>query len=339
MKQLSLFEEERPDLDSYDLVILALSGGKDSMACLMLLLEMGVPPEKIEVWHHLVDGREDEIPFFDWEITEDYCRAVCNHFRVPIYYSWREGGFKREMLKDGERTAPVWYESPDGLNFAPTSDRARVATRRKFPQTSGDLRTRWCTSSLKISVGDRCFVQSRFDGLRLLFITGERREESSRRAKYKEREDHKCSNKKRTVHHWRMVIDLDLHKVWEILERHRIVPHPAYWMGFARTSCQTCIFLGQEDWAAVNQIDRTRIDRISAYEREFANPQENFSGTISRDGRTVSQRISNVPVREIDSFWEQISKSREWTLPVQVSRNEWRMPPGAFGGDLSSGSS
>ena len=45
-----------PDLKSYDRIVVAFSGGKDSVACLLTLLEGGVPPERIDVYHHDVDG-------------------------------------------------------------------------------------------------------------------------------------------------------------------------------------------------------------------------------------------------------------------------------------------
>lgn len=50
---------------SYDVVIVAFSGGKDSLACLLHLLELGVPRSKIELWHHDVDGREGST-LMDW---------------------------------------------------------------------------------------------------------------------------------------------------------------------------------------------------------------------------------------------------------------------------------
>lgn len=43
-------------LEEYDLIIILFSGGKDSTACYYKLLEMGVPKEKIELWHHDIDG-------------------------------------------------------------------------------------------------------------------------------------------------------------------------------------------------------------------------------------------------------------------------------------------
>ena len=41
-----------PDLAAYDRILLAFSGGKDSLACLLHLLEAGVPASRIELHHH-----------------------------------------------------------------------------------------------------------------------------------------------------------------------------------------------------------------------------------------------------------------------------------------------
>lgn len=48
---------EAPDLDSYSRIIVAFSGGKDSVACVLHLLDLGMR-DQLELWHHDVDGRE-----------------------------------------------------------------------------------------------------------------------------------------------------------------------------------------------------------------------------------------------------------------------------------------
>jgi hypothetical protein len=54
----------------------------------------------------------------DWPISAAFCRAVAEALGVLIYMSWKEGGFRREMLRDGTPTAPSWFETPDGLRHA-----------------------------------------------------------------------------------------------------------------------------------------------------------------------------------------------------------------------------
>lgn len=101
---------ENFDLHSYDKYIVSFSGGKDSTACFLYLLEHGVPLNKIELWHQDIDGRKDA--FFDWEITPDYCRKFAQAFGVKIYFQWKDGGFKREMLRKNSLTAPTYFELP-----------------------------------------------------------------------------------------------------------------------------------------------------------------------------------------------------------------------------------
>src|SRR5437867_1935751 len=81
----------------YDHIIVAFSGGKDSTAAFLHLLEARMPQERIELWHHEVDGREGS-RLMDWPCTPAYCQEFASAFRVPVSFSWREGGFEREML-------------------------------------------------------------------------------------------------------------------------------------------------------------------------------------------------------------------------------------------------
>ena len=66
------------NIHNYDKYIVTFSGGKDSMACFLHLLEHGVSIDKIELWHQEIDGRGEH--FFDWEITPDYCRKFAEAF-------------------------------------------------------------------------------------------------------------------------------------------------------------------------------------------------------------------------------------------------------------------
>lgn len=101
------------ELMTYQTIIVAFSGGKDSQACVLHLLELGVPRERIELHHHDVDGREGE-RLMDWPCTPAYCRAFAAALGLRLYFSWKVGGFEREMLRDGTATAPTRYEVPGG---------------------------------------------------------------------------------------------------------------------------------------------------------------------------------------------------------------------------------
>lgn len=58
-------------LEEYDLIVVLISGGKDSVACYLKLLELGVPKERIEFWHHDIDGGHPSRRM-DWKCTQNY---------------------------------------------------------------------------------------------------------------------------------------------------------------------------------------------------------------------------------------------------------------------------
>lgn len=227
-----------PDLATYDHVIVAFSGGKDSVACLLHLLDLGVPRDKLELWHHDVDGREGS-DLMDWPVTRDYCRKVAAAFGLPIYFSWKMGGFEGEMLRENAHTQPTRFEVPGGEVVQTGGERGKLSTRRKFPQVSADLSVRWCSAYLKIDVCTAALNnQARFVGKRVLLVTGERAEESVARAKYRVLEPHKSDNRngkvrRRHVDQWRAVHKWTEAKVWAILERYCVNPHPCYLVGFS----------------------------------------------------------------------------------------------------------
>jgi 3'-phosphoadenosine 5'-phosphosulfate sulfotransferase (PAPS reductase)/FAD synthetase len=349
--------ENKMNLDTYDSIIIAFSGGKDSLACLLMLLDLGVK-DRIELWHHDVDGETSDL--FDWACTKSYCTAVAKAFDVPIYFSWKEGGLEREMNRFKEPTAPTIYETPDGIKTSGGKSN-RLGTRRKFPQVSPDLSVRWCSSYGKIMVMSAGITgQPRFEGKNTLIITGERREESANRSRYAEFQPHTSNCKKRKVDHWRPIIDWASVDVWKIIEKYKVNPHPAYHLGWGRTSCLMCIFASNDQIASAYAIAPERVQRIADYEMLFGSL---FSGVLlslfqkaiilleKDDDRAVAiafqllrshkflktiQRQYSVPERiargkEFPMEEKDIASatSSEYTDPIILT--EWKMPLGATG--------
>ena len=209
-------------LDEYDYIIVSYSGGKDSLALALLALET-MPKEKIELWHQHVDGEPGSQGLMDWPCTEGYCRATAEALGLPLRFQWKHGGFEGEMLRENARTKGMSYEDGNGVvQSLESSDRGKLATRRLFPQTSADLSVRWCSAYLKIDVARRAINNDpRFKDAKILFLTGERRQESAARSKYAEVEEHACSGTRRRVDQWRMVIDWTEEDVWSIIEKHK----------------------------------------------------------------------------------------------------------------------
>lgn len=299
--------------------VVAFSGGKDSVALVLTLLELGVPRAKMELWHHEIDGRGPR--FFDWPCTLAYCQAFADAFGLPLWRSYREGGFEREMLREGTPTAPVVFEHPGGPPIR-VGGHGPPGVRRRFPQTSSDLSVRWCSSALKIDVGKRALANDpRFRAGLFALLTGERAQESAARAKYAPVEWHTTSTQARRVVQWRAVHGLDAPAVWSLLRRHRVRPHPAYRLGFSRVSCMTCIFGNDDQWATIRALAPATFERIAAYEREFGATIHRKRGIVER-----AERGSVLYPPALDAL---ARASQEARFDESMVMDPWELPAGA----------
>jgi 3'-phosphoadenosine 5'-phosphosulfate sulfotransferase (PAPS reductase)/FAD synthetase len=318
---------EKPELESYDRIIVAFSGGKDSQACALHLLDLGVPKSKIELWHHDVDGREGS-EMMDWPVTRSYVQAFGKAFDLPVYFSWLEGGFEREMNRDNQRKAATRWENPDGTIGSAGGDRGKLSTRRKFPQVCADLRVRWCSAYLKVDVMSTAIRnQERFNHSRTLVVTGERAEESAARANYKtlevDRSDQRGGRKERLVDRWRPVHGWTEREVWAILERYNVNPHPAYRVGFGRVSCQFCIFGNADQWASAKALSPDRFDKLAQYE-------ESFGCTLKRKG-TLLELVEKGTAYAMSEADAALSTRSTFDEPIILQEGHWTLPSGAFG--------
>jgi 3'-phosphoadenosine 5'-phosphosulfate sulfotransferase (PAPS reductase)/FAD synthetase len=314
---------------TYDFIIVCTSGGKDSLVCLLHLLTLGVPRSLIELWHHDVDGPESEgvgsTPLMDWRCTRDYCRKLAAAFEVPLYFSWKEGGFEREMLRQNAPTAGYWFETPDGLRSSGGTS-TRLGTRLKFPFTTSDLTTRWCSAYLKIMVCEAALRgQERFLNRRVLIVTGERADESPNRARYAVFERHRTDNRdgdraRRHVDHYRPVHAWDLERVWKTIELFRVNTHPAYRLGWGRVSCARCIFGSPAQWASARVVDPDAFELVAAYERRFG-------VTIHRHLTVVQQADAGTPYVMTP---KDIAAARSATFdePIFLPPGLWKRPRG-----------
>lgn len=313
---------------SYDKYLVQFSGGKDSTACFLYLIEQGVPEEKIELWHQLVDGQGKS--WMDWEITEAYCRAFAKAFGVPIYFSWKEGGFRQEAFRENARTAPTTFELPDGTTKTVGGDRGKESTRMRFPQISPDLSVRWCSAYLKIDIcASAIRNQARFNDLRTLVISGERGEESAARAKYAILEPDRADNRngKKVVRHvgrWRPIRDWPEEKVWEIIQRWSVRVHPAYYLGFSRCSCQFCIFGNADQFRSAYLVSPEKGNRL-------IDDEEKFSMTMKRGSSLAEYIAKGKPYPSITPELVSLANSREYNLSIFMNDGEWYLPAGAYG--------
>ena len=124
-----------PDLGAYRRFVVAFSGGKDSLAALLHLLNLGVPAHAIELHHHDVDGRRPDLHGLALHRRPTSARSRTTS-ALQVYLSWREGGFARELARDDAPTAPILFETPNGIGRAGgNGPPARAAFSRRRPPT------------------------------------------------------------------------------------------------------------------------------------------------------------------------------------------------------------
>ncbi len=318
-----------PDLSIYDRYVVLFSGGKDSVACVLRLLELGVPREAIELHHHDVDGQEGS-NLMDWPITRDYCRAFARALGLKLIFSWKVGGFEREMLRQDSLTSPIAWESESGQILSSGGTRGKANTRQMFPQVTADLTQRWCSGYLKVDVGARVLTsEPRFTQGKTLVLSGERAEESSARARYQVFEHDRSDNREgkrvvRHIDHWRAVHAWDEQQVWDIIQRHGINAHPAYHLGWGRTSCMKCIFGSANQWASVRLIDPQGFEEIALYE-------ERFGKTIHRQLSVRDLAARGTPY-DMDPAVVSLALGEHYPQEqILVDPAAWKLPQGAFG--------
>lgn len=332
-KQLTLFtcpENNHLELlpfSEYDKILISYSGGKDSLACILYLLEQGVSKDRIELWHQDVDGAPDDLAFIDWPVTENYVRVTGQALGLKVEFQWRQEGFLGELLREDRRTNDVEFTLGDEVIHLPTRG-GKCSTRRKFPAKSADLSRRWCSAYLKIDVFRRAVNNHpAFQKGKILVITGERWEESAARSKYLPTELHPCNTQKRIVHWWRSVVEWDEAKIWEIIERHGITPHPAYVLGWNRTSCFGCIFSTPDLWAMMREIAPDRFNLLVEMEHELGFTVDNKC-TLTE---MADKGKSRVPKAKEAS--EIVQQALQGTFSLDdFWQDKWELPAGAFRG-------
>lgn len=299
--------------------IIAFSGGKDSIAMVLHLLEKGVPRENIHLHHHDVDGGGTNI--WDWACTTSYCEAFAKAFGLKLFISYRVGGIDRETLRQNEGLQNVKYQIEPGGEFLTLESKPGSSTRLKFPAITTSLTTRWCSGCVKIDVMDRVIVAMYPTG-DYIVCTGERREESGNRAKYNEREPHRKCTLTRRVETWRPVIDWTEEEVWGILERWKVQAHPCYMLGFPRCSCQICIFGGNDAWASNYQLSPAKVKHIADREKLFDHTLYNGIDIMSK----VEKGTSFILQKDLDRWGYEAL--HEFVSPIIVEN--WVLPPGAY---------
>lgn len=243
--------EEMDDFSQYDALHCNFSGGKDSIA-LVLLLMYGykVPKEKLQLVHMRVDSSEEKNPdpLFDWPQTDEYLRYCAEKLQLPLT-----------------------------IIHSPKSLEERIEERGLWPAPS----QQYCTSYNKRDVYAK-WVRSLGPG-RYLCLSGERAEESPRRAKnlanslFKVYTSANAPTKNRFVDWYRPIHHLLIDEVWELMRLAGIEPHPCY-QTVSRCSCRFCIFLSPTEMKKVAELYPAEFQRLLDMEKRMGHTMKYQKG-------------------------------------------------------------
>jgi 3'-phosphoadenosine 5'-phosphosulfate sulfotransferase (PAPS reductase)/FAD synthetase len=316
---LDIHEIYQDLLLDYSPILVAFSGGKDSVAMVLHLLELGVDRNRIHLHHHDVDGRVEKL--FDWACTESYCIEFARVMRLKLFFSYRKGGIMREVLRNNEGLQDVYFQTEPGGEFKVAyAKKDNLNTRLKWPAVSASLATRWCSAAAKIDVLSTAICNNPNYSGHIFVLTGERRQESTNRAKYNEVEYHRTYSNKRHSYGIRPIIDWTEEQVWAIMKRWQIQPHPAYMLGWSRCSCQLCIFGSANLWATIEAISPEKVAAIEQYENDL-----NF--TLYSKMNIREKIAKGIAIKGLDLFWV-AQATGIFTAPMII--NDWTLPAGAY---------
>lgn len=348
--QKEIYLEELLPLEEYDLIVILISGGKDSIASYFKLRELGVPKDKIEFWHHDIDGNNPR-RHMDWRCTQNYMKSLAEVEEIPLRTSWRVDGFFGELYRIGTSKPIEWLDPETGeiIQAPQTADQIecenirqsdckekeeklkQYGCRMKFPAKTGNLMTRWCSPYLKIDVAATVIrnLQQTKENCKVLIVSGERRGESKGRSKYNEIEKYRANAEiklNRLVHQWRPVIDYSEKDVWEIIKRNRVNPHPCYRAGWNRCSCAGCIFSTPSLFAGFRDIYPDEYEALKHDEEILGFTLDNKCNLDTFVGNAKSCLYTG-DQQAIESLL-----TGDFKPDDIFCKDEWRYPAGAFHG-------
>jgi len=273
--------------------LVSLSGGKDSVATLLVALERN---DKCQIMAAFCDTGNEHPQ------TYDYVRFLEERLGVPI--RWLKMDFSERMAKKKQKLLAI---ANGGKDYWPSS---------KFPWTP---ETAAIAAEMLEPTGnpflDLCLMKGRFPSRTAQFCTqelktiplteyamelidqhgeveswqGVRAEESAKRAKLPERED--CGGGLtiyRPILHWTVEQVFDKHR------DHGIEPNPLYKQGMNRVGCMPCINAGKDEILEISKRFPEQIKRIAEWEKIVAKASRSgfptFFPSPGGDTETATER-------------------------------------------------
>lgn len=243
------------DLASYHVIVVNISGGKDSQAALDETVRAagtaGVRDRIVTVFCDLAD--EDE-----WEGTRELAAEHAAHY-----------GLRHEVVCR-EVTGPDGQRVQQSL-----SEHIAARPQQKWP----DAARRFCTSDMKRAPVRRLLTRLAAEQhaagvtgrVRILNVLGLRAQESAKRALLAPfSHDGPASNQTvRSVDQWLPIHTWTAEQVWARIAEAGTRPHPIYAAGMPRLSCRFCVLASRSALVLAARLDPEGAERRAAMERRM----------------------------------------------------------------------
>lgn len=277
------------------MIVVSVSGGKDSTALILVILEM------------IAAGviRADRVRFVfadtQWEADEtyaylDFLRARLN---VEIDVVGVDGGME-----------------------------ARCRHRAGFP----GRQQRFCTRELKIEpIRKYHDAIEEETGLETVSVMGIRADESESREKMLEWDDEgpRYTRERWGGYVWRPLIAWTVTDVLAIHSRHAIPVNPLYRLGHNRVGCYPCIYENKEGIALIAEHAPKKIDKIDNLERELV--QLRIARNAEKPGRYAHEDDASFFQTQRQGF-SGIRKVVTWAQTAHGGHQLHLLPPPPKGG-------
>lgn len=229
-----------PDLANYDVILVSISGGKDSQATLDETVRAadaaGVRDRVVTLFCDL--GSDDEWPGTRELAAEHAAWYGLRHEVVCREVTADDGQRVQQSLSDHIEDRGLW---PDAARRYCTSDMKRAPVYQLMTRLAAEQRSAGVT-------GRR---------VRILHVLGLRAQESPRRALLAPlARDERATNKTvRLVDQWLPIHDWDTSRVWERIAEAGTRPHPVYASGMPRLSCRFCVLASRSALVLAARLD------------------------------------------------------------------------------------
>lgn len=283
---------------SADLHILSLSGGKDSVAAALHLVEMQIPHRRV-----FMDTGWEHPDLYD---HLDYLAGILGpieRISAPL------PDLPADLLPEVEAIEAVL-----GISRSPFV--RRCVKRAMFPSR----RRRWCTQELKVHPFLRWVEQLDAD---IVNIVGIRAEESAARSRLPERE---LMPGAEHIEVWRPLIRWTEADVIAIHQRHNVRPCPLYLRGSLRVGCWPCIQANKPELQQLAKDDqrltaiRMLEQLVARLDRESDEPADNAPTLFQQSLRNADGRRPCVPIDDVIEWAQTKHGGRQMTIDTSWGR-------------------